>query len=265
MPTEGRDVEATQQALSPLRGEVGERVRASGLDARERDPRISHVRAAPIEGAPDPLPKPLPRKGGGAKCPLLPPGPGEPAAPFVDRTLSQGATLTLEGPPANYLAKRAPPRPRRAGPAVRRPHRRVWPRSSRPAASVVTLAVARHLRPRRAPPDHLAPFAPTIKRGKDRMVVPLAWLSKGDGARRRPPGPGDDPPDRRGPPQLDSLPRPRRRSGRAVRTDSPSPSSPSREARRLASRLARRAHPYFADEAGGEPLFTVARPGPAGS
>jgi 16S rRNA (uracil1498-N3)-methyltransferase len=92
---------------------------------------------------------------------------------FVDRTLAQGAILTLEGPSANYLGNVL-----RLGAGAR--IKLFDDRTGEWLAEIVeagrkrvTLAVAEHLRPREPVPDLWLAFAP-IKRGRIDWLVEKA-------------------------------------------------------------------------------------------
>jgi 16S rRNA (uracil1498-N3)-methyltransferase len=92
---------------------------------------------------------------------------------FVDETLSPGASLTLDGPPANYLGNVL-----RLGPGAE--VKLFDDRTGEWLAEIaeggrkrVTLAVTRHLRPREPVPDLWLLFAP-IKRGRIDWLVEKA-------------------------------------------------------------------------------------------
>jgi 16S rRNA (uracil1498-N3)-methyltransferase len=92
---------------------------------------------------------------------------------FVDETLSPGASLTLDGAPANYLGNVL-----RLGPGAR--VKLFDDRTGEWLAEIaeagrkrVTLAVTRHLRPREPVPDLWLLFAP-IKRGRIDWLVEKA-------------------------------------------------------------------------------------------
>ncbi|HZF95862.1 MAG TPA: RsmE family RNA methyltransferase, partial [Allosphingosinicella sp.] len=88
---------------------------------------------------------------------------------FVEQALSEGAALTLDGPPANYLANVLRLAP---GAEVKLFDDRTgeWlAQITEAGRKRVTLAVTRHLRPREPVPDVWLLFAP-IKRGR------IDWL-----------------------------------------------------------------------------------------
>lgn len=174
---------------------------------------------------------------------------------FVDRPLSQGATLTLEGGPANYLVNVL-----RLGPGAQvklfDDRTGEWLAGIAEAGKKrVALAVTRHLRPREPVPDLWLLFAP-IKRGRIDWLVEKATEL---GVARLVPVL-----TRRTIVERLNLDRLRAHIVEAAEQCERTALTDLAEPQKLGALLA--AWPaerilYFADEAGGEPL--IAEPGPA--
>ncbi|HWT11742.1 MAG TPA: 16S rRNA (uracil(1498)-N(3))-methyltransferase [Allosphingosinicella sp.] len=176
---------------------------------------------------------------------------------YVEETLALGTMLTLEGPPANYLANVLRLKP---GSQVKLFDDRTGEWLGELVAGGkkrATLAVTRHLRPREPVPDLWLLFAP-IKRGRIDWLVEKATEL---GAARLVPVV-----TRRTVVERLNLERLRAHCIEAAeqceRTALPELAEPARlEALLKAWPTDRRL--YFADEEGGEPMHVAVRPGPA--